>query len=256
MPKSNDFLKIMSLNVAHGDLLEDLLPYLDRHKDAVDVFCLQEVDTELKPKLDHIFAGTHTVVAATKSKESHSRFYSLATYVSSGLTIIESYEHLKDDPDTGFALTCMIEAPAQNQFQITNVHGVSQPGTKLDNPSRLKQSKSIIDSQDKNISGIVMGDFNLLPYTESVEMFTAAGYRDLIKLYEIPTTRNEVVWNRWPDNKQLYADYAFIRSNDKIDYDFVVDTAIVSDHLPLLLSVKAVSIVNIEPAQDEISVLV
>ena len=120
-----------------------------------------------------------------------------------------------------------------------NVHGQPQPGHKLDTPERIAQSKGLLRyAAHDDIPTVFMGDFNLLPEAHSVKLFTSTGYRDLISDYAIATTRNQHAWQRYPDNQQLRADYAFTRLNNLFDYDFSVDDVPVSDHLPLALTLR------------------
>lgn len=118
----------------------------------------------------------------------------------------------------------------------TNIHGVSRPGDKLDSPGRIKLSEEIIDylKDKKDIPQIICGDFNLLPFTKSAVIFEDAGYQNLIKEHRISTTRNELAWDRFLGNKQLFADYTFV--SDKVEVkDFKVPNISISDHLPMIL---------------------
>lgn len=91
---------------------------------------------------------------------------------------------------------------------------------------------------DSPSTEIIAGDFNLLPETASVRMFAERGLRDLIAEFDIPTTRNDIVWDKFPaDMKQLHADYAFVYGDD-VEYDFCVEDVRVSDHLPLVVELS------------------
>ena len=65
-------------------------------------------------------------------------------------------------------------------------------------------------------------------------MFEDADYRNLIKDHRISSTRNELAWDRFPGNKQLFADYTFV-SGDVEVRDFKVPNVPISDHLPMIL---------------------
>lgn len=67
-------------------------------------------------------------------------------------------------------------------------------------------------------------------------MFEKNGYKDLIKDYKIPTTRNKVAWKMYPDNPQLYSDYVFVSSGIEVKSFSVIENEI-SDHLPLILEI-------------------
>lgn len=135
-----------------------------------------------------------------------------------------------------------------SRLTVANVHGISYDAdTKLDTEGRLVQSKTIIESlQDIQYPIIIGGDFNLEPTAESIRMFAEAGYRDLIASHHIKTTRNRLVWERYPDTIQYYADYTFT-SPDVHIRSFMVPENEISDHLPLILECDLLN-VNHQPA--------
>src|SRR5690606_37624443 len=107
--------------------------------------------------------------------------------------------------------------------------------------------------QSSSDSEVVVGDFNLLPDTESVGMFAKHGFSNLISEYDIPTTRTEVTWQKYPQHqRQYFADYAFVRGRDE-RYSFMVDDVIVSDHLPMIVGLN--SEVSLAPDRHEELVL-
>lgn len=118
------------------------------------------------------------------------------------------------------------------------MHGVPRPGHKLDTDGRLRQTEQIITwlKSYEGLLTVVCGDFNLLPRAESIKRFAAAGYRNLIVDYAIPTTRNRLIWEQYPDNKQLFADYTFTSSDVKVT-GFTVPSIEVSDHLPMIIDI-------------------
>lgn len=128
-------------------------------------------------------------------------------------------------------------APQVKSYAIGNIHGIWQPDDKLDSPGRLMQSREIIDFfRSRSGPVIIVGDFNLFPDTESIEMFERAGYRNLIKEYNIPTTRNRLAWERYPGNPHYFADYVFVSPEVEI-VSFEVINNEVSDHLPMVLEI-------------------
>ena len=70
-----------------------------------------------------------------------------------------------------------------------------------------------------------------------MQKFAAAGYRDLVKEYQIATTRNRLAWEKWPNNMQLYADYTFVSPGVTVP-DFRVPAIEVSDHLSMIIDVN------------------
>lgn len=161
----------------------------------------------------------------------------MTTIVKQPLTVTNQTKLLDDDDGgTGKALMVELVQNGTPVMTIINVHGVSQPGHKLDTEGRLRQSTQVMAAFEGK-RGVVCGDFNLLPEAESVKMFARAGYRDLIAEYAVPTTRNELAWARFPDNKQLFADYAFV-SADVAVADFSVVDGEYSDHLAMIVEIK------------------
>lgn len=74
-----------------------------------------------------------------------------------------------------------------------------------------------------------MGDFNLLPESESLKKFEEFGLRNLIKEYGITSTRSSLY-----QKEEKYADYAFVSKDIEVQ-EFAVLPDEVSDHLPLSL---------------------
>ena len=135
--------------------------------------------------------------------------------------------------DTGFASYIVFREGGKN-INVLNVHGKSRPGHKKDTLARLNQSKRIIDFFENMIGPkIVGGDFNLNPDTKSIAMFEKAGYKNLIKDFEIKNTRNKISWKQF-DNVQHFADYVFVSPDVKVK-KFEVPYNEISDHLPQIL---------------------
>ena len=229
-------IRTLSLNTGYGMFLDDLLAYVAEHLTDTDIFCFQEVDESTKVALDTLLSATHTSYYKTKFDKEEK--FLLATYISRSFHILETQTILEDIEDVGLGFTCRLEDADGRRFTVTNVHGFPRPGAKLDTATRLEQSRRLIESAETTVPHIYIGDFNLLPEARSVQLFRENGFNDLIEEFKIPTTRNEVIWKRFPDNKQLFADYAFIKNGAALDYNLKTDDIIISDHLPLLLDVQ------------------
>ncbi len=124
---------------------------------------------------------------------------------------------------------------------IVTLHGNSQPGSKRDSPKRLAQSQKVLDFlADKDGEKIVLGDFNLMPDTESVRMWERAGYRNLVAEYGIKSTRGSnhrklsPQYANTPEGYQEFADYTFTSPGVKVT-SFEVPDIPLSDHLPMIL---------------------
>ena len=67
-----------------------------------------------------------------------------STYVRKEYKVLKSEPMLGIDPYIGLGLYTKIETK-NGILNIASIHGVAQPGDKLDNPKRLEQSKKIIE---------------------------------------------------------------------------------------------------------------
>lgn len=227
-------LQILSLNLEHGLLLDDLLRYIRDKSQDVSVFCFQE-SYEIRDVLEETLRGTFSGYHV--SKPTTDEVFRVSTYVRKEITVEAKDALFETDPDMGVALRCTMRMADGTRFAVTNVYGVPQPGHKLDTPERLLLTRELIaQGRESDSPRVLIGDFNLLPEAQSIREFVGQGYRDLIDEFRIPTTRNERAWKRYPDNPQLFADYAFVRG-ESMAYDLAVDDVTVSDHLPLRLEV-------------------
>jgi endonuclease/exonuclease/phosphatase family metal-dependent hydrolase len=114
---------------------------------------------------------------------------------------------------------------------IMNVHGHWDASGKSDTSNRLEQSKIINKFIETTGSTpkIMVGDFNLLPETESIKMLEK-NFTNLITKYNIPTTRTELYTG---DDK--HTDYVFV-SEEILVEKFEILPDVVSDHTPISLS--------------------
>lgn len=115
-------------------------------------------------------------------------------------------------------------------IQIINVHGIWNKD-KIGDERTIAQSKFILEKIRLDIPCIVVGDFNLLPKTESIKIINET-MRNLIDEYNIKTTRP--TFDDGLDKGDLVCDYIFVNDKVKVNDFKVVDNK-VSDHLPLVL---------------------
>ena len=162
-----------------------------------------------------------------------------AIFLSNKIKIIKNgkqFIYRQSPRDLGFMQHAELRI-GEKKIWLGSVHGKTLPGSKLDTPVRLKQSQKIIDLfANKNCPKIIGGDFNLMPDTKSVKMIEEAGYRNLIRDFDIQETRNNLCWKQFPeDKKQHFADYVFVSKDVKVD-KFEVPYNEISDHLPQILN--------------------
>lgn len=227
-------MKIVFLNV-WGDRMQDtLVGYLEEQARDTDIFCFQEATEEMKRRTANVLSNY--VEISHYKYISEVEDFAQATFVRKDITVLSSDILMPDSMDTGLAIYTKVQVSGGSLY-VCNVHGMSRPNEKRDDSGRIKQSQELIDFfKDKAEPVIIGGDFNLFPDTQSIRMFTDNGYRDLIQEFNIATTRNHLVWDRYPV-KMAYSDYVFL--NDKVTLkSFTVTDNEVSDHLPLLLEIE------------------
>lgn len=232
-------MRIIFLNAYHLGLREALERFVTDEAARTDAFCFQEaregahIAGESLGDVFQLFTAEETVAEA--------RPYSLATYVRQSIEVIESHPVSHADTTTGLGLLTRIRVNGR-ELSILNVHGnphaIEPQDTKTDSSARLRQSDDFLEAVAMTGPDIIGGDFNLLPDTESLEIFRRAGYRDLIREHAIATTRNHLAWDRFPEGERyLFSDYVFV-SPELAVKSFTVPDIEVSDHLPLILEIE------------------
>lgn len=116
------------------------------------------------------------------------------------------------------------------KIQIINVHGIWNKD-KIGDDRTIAQSEFILSQIREDIACIVLGDFNLLPNTKSIQMINRK-MKNLIDIYSIKSTRP--TFNDGLDKGNIVCDYIFVNDKIKVN-DFKVLQSNASDHLPLLL---------------------
>ncbi len=225
-------MKIIFLNAWYGKMGDALAAFLKEQAVDTDIFCFQEISEPCEVLVDGVLLNYQKTIG-TKTVTADDDF-SLAMYIRPGITISESGTILREEPNVGLGLYMSIPFEASS-ITIVNLHGMSRPIEKRDDPGRLKQSQELLSFLKKRAEPAVLGgDFNLFPDTQSLEMIRSAGYQDLIKEYNIPTTRNRLAWI-YPE-KHLFADYIFLDRRILLK-SFSVPNIEISDHLPLILTI-------------------
>ena len=247
-------MKLISINTYCGKRTELLLHFLNQHSD-VDVFCFQEVYHNAQGK-DMIWGtlGSNLnllgdIKKALPNYDSYYRphledWWGLAMFIKKELLIFEEGENFVHKfkgynptiEPLGYTAKNIQFIKTENSnkpITVLNFHGLWNGKGKGDTEERLNQSRNIIKFI-KNIKGdfIFLGDFNLSPDTESLQMISCElNCRELIKEYGITSTRTSLYTK---PNK--FADYVFVSNGIKI-INFKVLPDEVSDHVPLLLEI-------------------
>lgn len=245
-------MKLICLNTwaAEGGR-ENLLDFFKRNQE-VDIFCLQEIweGGEDHAPLWGKQIDAHLLTSLANILPDHTSFFyphymdyfGCAIFLKKDIKVLEEgdifvYKERKNMFDDDKAINharnlqyIKIETPHGVRV-ILNFHGLWNSINKEDSPERLIQSENIIKFiKDISDPYVLCGDFNLEPHTTSLKMIEDIGLRNLIKEFNIKTTRSSM----YTKTSSRFADYAFISPGIKVN-DFSVMPDEVSDHLALYL---------------------
>ncbi len=254
-------MKIITLNIWGGRAgKEKLLEFFDDQKNSVDIFCLQEVWSAPYDHMEGRIAGgvglanaqimVHGLQEITKTlsnfnaffRPHHGDHYGLLMLVNNTLQILEEgeifvYKHKGFVPEGdlgGHGRNIQyVKLQSQNGIiNIINFHGLWNGKGKTDSHDRIVQSQKISDFI-KDLKGkiILCGDFNLLPDTQSIKILENAGLKNLIKEYNLTSTRTS-----YYNKPEKFADYILV-SSQVVVKEFKVLPDEVSDHAPLIIEI-------------------
>jgi hypothetical protein len=259
-------LQIVSLNTWGGQAIGPLLDFVRTEAPTTDVFCFQEVLNasasidlacgfrttllaDLAASLPDFEAAFDPIVTWDQPADGSPATtipFGLATFSRRTLEIgarraaqvIDHLDTLDAVPGlhsiTRWLQLTEVRLPSSTLL-VGNYHGIARPGTKLDNAERIEQSLAIRRLLDAHAGPkILVGDFNLLPETESVSIL-ADGLRNLVIERQIPTTRSRLNPYFGTPQEQPHADYAFVSPGLQV-LDFQVPDVLISDHLPMILT--------------------
>lgn len=259
-------MKLISLNTWGGKLYKPLINFIKQESQDTDVFCFQEVFTtptknyeyvgyrlnlyqeisralkDFKKDFKGYYASTQAYYAFSSRVPVPVDFdlsWGLTTFVREALTVKSFGDFFVFGQRNSFSGEDLSSLPRNLQYLslninnrkiiVCNFHGLWIPNSKGDTPSRIKQSEKIIQFlNEQNEEKILCGDFNLSLNTKSIEILEK-DMRNLIKEYNIQTTRN-----KFYPGEDKYADYTFISKGIKVQ-SFKVPKLEISDHLPMIL---------------------
>lgn len=263
-------MKLISLNTYGGRFFEPVMEFIKQHSTDTDIFCFQELlhttsDTiniaefranffsEISQALPE-FKGTFVPVqpgAYPGGDTTPDIIFGLGIFIKNKFEIKKTGDFYIVGHEQSFQTGIQNTLPFKAQFHqlsiakklltICNVHGTAWPVDKLDSEERLAQSKKILDLVN-NLPGekIITGDFNLFPNTKSIGLFEENGFKNLVKDFNIQTTRGSLIKKLHPeyfaDGRvfQEFADYTFVSPGIQVR-DYTVPDLPISDHLPLIL---------------------
>lgn len=258
-------MKLVSLNIWGGIAFDALMEFIEEMQPSTEIFCFQEVydsphtivsnNTRLNilrtltttlPEFQPFFEPTQDRIdeegAIDIEASMGQAVFIRKEFPIDGRGFIFTYRdrNAMQESDwftlpAGFQYLHLRTRKDGKSFTIINIHGISQPGDKLDTPARIAQSKKIQEFLAHTQGAkILCGDFNLERETKSVKMLEA-NTKNLITEYNIATTRSILNRSKFPpDQIQNFADYIFISPEVEV-CSFEVPDIPVSDHLPMIL---------------------
>ncbi|MDO8664159.1 MAG: endonuclease/exonuclease/phosphatase family protein [Candidatus Liptonbacteria bacterium] len=261
-------MKLICLNIWGGQIYEPLIKFVREQAESTDIFCFQEVyrsprkDIEVSSKtriniLDELSGALpdfnyvfHPVLSGFDNSGPIDLNIEMGQveFVKKSFPIVSSGEVSLYSSRSDAASRKQTFSPSEFGYSrisngdsgitLINVHALTyHPDDKLDTPERLEQSRLIKKFAIKEKGNVIIcGDFNILPEAESVKTF-GDSFVDLIKKYDIKTTRSKISpWYGKP-NELKFSDYAFVSPTLKI-LNFQVPDVEISDHLPLIMEFR------------------
>lgn len=243
-------IKILSLNTWGGRLDQKLFEFLKNNQN-VDVFCLQEVYNNATEPVVEDMGDKLKLLSDIKELLPHHYFYFVpdsfiqnyfgnVIFYKNTITInnhgnfqIHKSKNKTNKKDRSRVLQFLEMDLEDTKLTIANTHCLWNEEGKMDNDDRIKQSKIISNFLNTIKTPVVLcGDFNLLPDTESIKIIENAGVKNLIKEYNIKSTRTS--FYKKPDK---FADYIFVSQDIKIE-SFKLLPDEISDHAVLELVIN------------------
>lgn len=247
-------MRLISLNSWGGRVGKPFLDFVREHSD-VGLFCFQEVwngghhmtkksaagvpMSDVIPELYGVIGAILSDHVGFFSPMLHD-FYGLALYVKKSIAVVGSGElfvykekgYISEQDIANHARTIQyVTLETESGLRtVINFHGLWNGGGKGDHEDRLLQSDNII-SFLKTLSHpyILVGDFNLLPETESLKKLEQFGLRNLIKEHGVTSTRTSLY-----KKEHRFADYTLVSEGITVN-KFQVLPDEVSDHSPMYL---------------------
>ncbi|OGE29329.1 hypothetical protein A2867_03170 [Candidatus Daviesbacteria bacterium RIFCSPHIGHO2_01_FULL_40_11] len=258
-------MKLISLNTWGGKVYQPLIVFIKQQSRETDIFCFQEVYNTQSSVKHYKDIRANLLGEFMKVLPNFQFFYSMEAagfdstpksvdfHLTFGKTIFiknhfkvdkakdillygDREEKLLKQDFSNLAVTLQsISFTAKEKaFTIVNIHGTAFPGSKLDTKLRQEHSTEIKNFlNSKRGAKVLVGDFNLLPQTQSIKILEE-DMRNLIKKYNIWRTRSNLNPYFGKPDFQKYADYTFVSADIKV-INFQVPPVNISDHLPMIL---------------------
>ena len=119
---------------------------------------------------------------------------------------------------------------------ITQMHGLRDLNGKMDTPERAAQAHRLLELSGQVSApsglGVICGDFNVEPTSESLRILADAGWHELVTSGSFEGTRSSHY-----AKAGKFADYMLVNDATKVKDFQVVREPEVSDHCPLILEI-------------------
>lgn len=247
-------IKVIQLNIWRGTLLDNALAFLK--EEDPDIILLQEVYSSTDETLPNekriyeylneefpdyyaTYGAAFTDITGLGNIQSGNAIFSKFEITDSKNTFFdEPYREFDEQAQTDFThnpqtvLEATLDA-AGVELHVFSVHGIWGTDGE-DNPRRLQMGETIIGEVIDKKNVIIGGDFNLLPYTETVKNIEK--YVDSVFKESLTRTFN-LKYKTAPGFKTAAVDMMFISPGMKVIDKKCLDIQ-VSDHLPLVMEVE------------------
>lgn len=258
-------MKLVSLNTWGGKIYQPFITFIKKCSQDSDIFCFQEIYNTTSDVKQYADIRANLLGELTKILPTFQFFYSIeisgfdsipnpvdfnltlgkVIFLRNKITVDSTNDILlhgdrsekflkKDFSNLPLVLQSIDFTINKKQFTVLNIHGTSFPGTKLDTKLRLDHATKIKDFlKFKKGEKIIVGDFNLLPGTQSIKIIED-GMRNLVKEFNIQRTRSKLSPFYGMVDFQKFADYTFVSKGVEVK-SFEVPKVEISDHLPMIL---------------------
>ncbi|MDE1857300.1 MAG: endonuclease/exonuclease/phosphatase family protein [Candidatus Micrarchaeota archaeon] len=245
-------MRLITLNLWGGRLLNEILRFVGEYRDDTDIFCFQEVFQGGASRPRKYGGAVPTLYAELGRALPGFNGMLTDVYSSFGLRLAMFASENVDLADGGsidlvgqkrvrldgklskYSLGSKLQwaeiKRGRKSLVVAQTHGFWVQASKVDTPERIEQSERIMEFLgSKKGEKVLCGDFNLEPGTESVRIVEGR-MRNLVKEYGITGTRS----SHSPKEKGDFSDYVFVSKGVKPN-GFRAMPEEVSDHLALEL---------------------
>jgi endonuclease/exonuclease/phosphatase family metal-dependent hydrolase len=199
----------------------------------------------LLPAQQAVFVASDAGPVRDASGETHRQDFGLATLVAEHLPLVgvhTAFVHgsfvdhhewaIEDRPRVAVGVRVLDRARGRG-VTVVQCHGLRDPSGKQDSPARLAQAKRlaelVVRSREEGDLTVVCGDLNLLPDSETFDVFADLGLVDLVGESDTRTSRYR--------GRVRHASYLLVSDPTAIAGFSILAEPEISDHRALLLDI-------------------